>query len=157
MKDRFMRSTQISLAIIIIDQLTKWLMFFSNRSYVITSYISFELTYNRGISWGLFASHLSSVFFIVSLLIATLTGLLGVYAYIRYRKGKGIIPEVLIISGSCSNLLDRVIHGGVIDFIVLHYNNLAWPVFNIADVCVVLGVTALFVRQLKEHEPRPKV
>ena len=145
-----------AVLVVLVDQATKWLILVSNPPYYLMRYLTLELTFNRGISWGLFSRSSSEVFLTVSILIAVLTLILGMYAYGRYRKGLAIVPEVLIIAGSCSNLIDRVIHGGVVDFIVVHYETYFWPVFNIADMCIVIGVMGLFFRQLTEKELHPK-
>ena len=47
---------------------------------------------------------------------------------------------VLIFSGAIGNLIDRVLHKEVIDFIDLFINNQHWPAFNIADSCITIGV-----------------
>jgi signal peptidase II len=62
------------------------------------------------------------------------------YAYHQYLCGNSIIGEVCVVTGSLSNLIDRVVYHGVIDFIILSYNDFSWPVFNIADTIIVLGV-----------------
>jgi len=71
------------------------------------------------------------------------------FAYYNYKQGNNIAAEVCIIAGSISNLIDRVIYGGVIDFIILSYGSLSWPVFNVADAMIVLGVILLLLKYEK--------
>jgi len=65
------------------------------------------------------------------------------HAYYNYARGASVIAETLIIAGSVSNLIDRAVYGGVVDFVLLSYGTMSWPVFNIADVAIVMGVGLL--------------
>src|SRR6266852_8078932 len=141
----------LALGILILDRITKFIAlaccFDAPRH--ISSFLSFEVTLNRGVSWGMFHSNNDIVFVIVSLIIMMITAMLCWFAYYNYKQGRTIIAELCIIAGSLSNLVDRVLYGGVIDFIVLSYGNLYWPVFNIADVMIVLGVCLLLLKYEK--------
>ena len=131
--------------IFIVDRITKMaaLVCCKEGSYKVNQFLSFDLLFNRGISWGMFHSSSDLVFLSVSLVTAIITAALCWYAYYNYRQGASIVAEVCIIAGSFSNLVDRVVYNGVIDFIVLSYGDLSWPVFNIADAVIVLGVGIL--------------
>lgn len=131
--------------IFIIDRATKLaaLAHCLQGSYIVNQFLSFEVVFNRGISWGMLHSASDVVFGIVSLIIAIVTGALCWYAYHNYKSGNPIIGEVFIIAGSLSNLIDRVVYNGVVDFIILSYGDVSWPVFNIADAAIVLGVGLL--------------
>ncbi len=115
----------------------------------VNSFLSFEVVFNRGISWGMFHSQSDVLFFIVSAIIAIITAVLCGYAYHNYMRGNVIAAEVCIIAGSCCNLIDRVMYGGVVDFIILSYGQLTWPVFNIADAVIVFGVGLFLLRYEK--------
>jgi signal peptidase II len=141
----------LATTIFIIDGATKlaalaWCM---DSPRIINSFLSFEVVFNRGISWGMFHSQSDVLFFVVSAMIALITVMLCGYAYQRYMQGHVIVAEICIIAGSCCNLIDRAMYGGVIDFIILFYNNLSWPVFNIADAVIVLGVSLFILRYEK--------
>jgi signal peptidase II len=148
MKNQINKYAILALTIFIIDRATKlaalaWCM---DNTCTINSFLSFEVVFNRGISWGIFHSQSDALFFVVSLIIALITALLCWYAYQRYMQGNAIAAELCIIVGSCCNLIDRVLYGGVIDFIILSYNNVSWPVFNIADAVIILGVGLFILR-----------
>ena len=51
----------------------------------------------------------------------------------------------LIFGGGLGNLVDRVIYGEVIDYILLYYRDFYWPAFNLADSCISVGVVLLAV------------
>ncbi len=114
------------------------------------TYVSFELVFNRGISWSFFHARSDAVFVIVSIAIVCITALLGVYALMRWRQQRLIIGEVWVLAGSVSNIVDRILYRGVIDFIELSYNGFVWPLFNIADVCIVVGVGMMLIQQYRE-------
>ncbi len=131
----------IFLTIILLDRSTKWYALHAwSTEYRVTSFLSFVLTFNRGISWGLLSSPDTFFFILISSLIIAVTVGLTVSAYRRFRQNLPIYGEVLVIAGSCSNILDRFLYGGVIDFILVHAGNFSFPVFNCADCFVVLGV-----------------
>lgn len=56
----------------------------------------------------------------------------------------------LILGGAIGNLIDRMVHGYVIDFILLYYKNWQWPAFNLADSAICLGVIFLIPNLLKK-------
>ena len=134
----------LALIIFILDRVTKLIaLHFLQIPIFVNRFLSFELVFNRGISWGFFYSTIHGWFLVVSMVIAAITALLCLHAYRAYQKGKSIVGYVCIITGSVCNLIDRCIYGGVIDFILLSYNSFSWPVFNIADAIIVCGVGLL--------------
>lgn len=131
-------------SILILDRITKLLaLSYCIERCSINSYLSFEVIYNRGISWGLFYSSSNYVFAGVSLAIAAITAIVALDIFIRSRSQLPILGEVLVVAGSCANLFDRAWYGGVVDFIGLSYGSYIWPLFNIADICIVLGVVIM--------------
>ena len=56
----------------------------------------------------------------------------------------------IIIGGAIGNLIDRVLYGAVVDFIDLHYQNLHWYVFNIADIYISIGCILLILFEIKK-------
>lgn len=127
--------------IFIADRVTKqWALCCAQEPYVINDLLSFELMLNRGVSWSMFHSESSLIFGVVTLAVIGIAALLSYYAYTRYRAGISIAGELLILAGALSNIVDRVMYHGVIDFIVCTYNSWTFPVFNIADVAIIGGV-----------------
>jgi len=141
----------LSACIIILDQLTKGcaLKYLAEGSRHVNSWLSFNLVFNRGISWGMFSSSETVPFLLVTGIIACVTFIVAAIAYAGYLNGRAILGELLLVSGSVSNLIDRFVHGSVIDFIHLSYKNWSWPVFNIADMAIVLGVMLIIIKQYK--------
>tara|TARA_E500000178_G_scaffold69924_1_gene67591 strand:- start:3692 stop:3880 length:189 start_codon:yes stop_codon:yes gene_type:complete len=56
----------------------------------------------------------------------------------------------MIIGGAIGNLIDRVLYGAVVDFIDLHYQNLHWYVFNIADIYISIGCILIILFEIKK-------
>lgn len=132
------------LIILVSDRLTKgWALSLGYKEKIINNILSFSLAYNRGLSWGMLSSKSQIAFGLVTLLTIVITLALIVYLIYRYRLNY-IIGEIMVVSGSVSNIIDRFFYPGVIDFISLHYKSVYWPLFNIADIAIVIGVVIMF-------------
>jgi signal peptidase II len=141
----------LGIAIFAIDRFTKQVAL---ANFVIpqpiNSWLTFELTLNRGISWGILHSHSSLFFVLLSAVIVAMVLILAVYAFFRWSRGFYIIGETLALSGALSNIFDRVVYGGVIDFILFTVNGCApFGIFNIADICIVTGIFIIFIGSYK--------
>ena len=139
--------------IFIVDRVTK----FAALSYCIdpiyyNDFMSCQLTFNRGISWGMFHSSNDRIFWVVSFIIGTLTVGLLIYAIQRARAGFLVIGETLVVTGSFSNIIDRIFYQGVIDFMQLSYHEWIWPSFNVADCCIVVGVGIMFIQHMRSPQ-----
>ena len=123
------------VALFIIDRVGKWLALHilpEEGVFAIPDVVGFVLERNEGISYSIpFDPTLITV--VVSLIIVVLAAA----AAVAYRKQNFqlVAPLVIVIFGAFSNLLDRLQHGYVVDYIILT----SWPVFNIADVMVSVG------------------
>jgi len=131
-----------ALLIVILDQFTKFLVkqnFQLNQSIPIIKNI-LHLTYitNTGSAFGLFKGlNWFFVFFSVIVIIA-------IFYYLKkIVKSRKLLQFAagLLLGGTIGNLIDRVAYGAVIDFIDFRI----WPVFNIADSAVTIGVIILIV------------
>ena len=70
-----------------------------------------------------------------------------------YFQTKNILEKwgfVFIIAGALSNIIDRIINGFVIDFILLHYKDFYWPAFNFADIYISIGVGIIVLQLLND-------
>jgi signal peptidase II len=135
----------------ILDRITKYIaLSYCSQVQRADSLISCYLSFNRGISWGMFHSDNEMPFLVVSLVITGITLALASYAAIRYMNHQLILGEILVLAGSCFNLVDRFMYGGVVDFILLSYGGWSFPVFNCADVCIVIGIGLIFFEHYGE-------
>lgn len=133
-----------------IERITKlFAVYMPITGYRITDYLSFELVYNRGASWGIFHSSSDAIFWLITGGVVIITIALIGYAIMRLRSGFLVVGEVMVIVGSLSNIMDRFLYNGVIDFIELSYKGWAWPSCNGADICIVIGVMSMLLEQEK--------
>ncbi len=127
--------------LLILDFFTKyWAVSSLDRSVYMAPFLSFELVYNRGISWSLFASDEAFFFNGLTIFIGCFLFGLSWYATKRREEGYCTLGETLAIVGGTGNFIDRLYYGGVVDFIHLSYGGWSFPIFNIADICIVVGV-----------------
>ena len=131
----------LSNIIFIIDRVTKnYAIVFDGATTPVLPGLSFVYVKNRGISWGMLYAHSSWVFLLTAIMISVIIGALGVYTYQRWQLNRAIMGEVFVLTGAISNLIDRIVHAGVIDFIELSFYGWNFPVFNVADIAIVIGV-----------------
>ena len=102
----------------------------------------FDLTYaeNTGAAWGMMSGKSTLLSVVVGLVLAAMC------IYLFFIKETGVVWHIclpLIIAGGGANLVDRIWHGFVTDY--LHVAFIDFPVFNFADCCVVVGCLVLMV------------
>lgn len=131
--------------IFIFDRITKsWALGLLNQKNI-NPFLSFDLAFNRGINWGLFHSDKTITFAILNSIIVLIIGML-VYKIIKsLQRGKLDLGYTLIAAGAFSNLWDRLMYGGVIDFIILQWSRWSWPAFNIADAMIITGIGLVMI------------
>jgi len=153
---RYLVLITIALAIIFLDQVTKFLIHHSMRlheSIVVVEGL-FAITYirNPGAAFG-FLANLGDQFrfyFFVTVSIAALV-FLGILFYRTPRED--LLTQVgisLVVGGAFGNLIDRLRLGEVIDFLDFFIGPYHWPAFNVADSAISIGL-ALLILQLFLH------
>lgn len=134
-----------------IDRITKaWAMNNARDSIEINQFLSFDLVVNRGVTAGMLQSENPIWFTILSIIIGAIIVGLALYTCYRWHYGHNILGEMLTIAGAASNLLDRYWFQGVIDFIHVTFLEYSFPVFNCADIGIVLGVAIMFYLHWRE-------
>ena len=139
------------LILIFLDQVTKWWII----NYImqpikilpITPFFNIVLTWNSGISFGIFSNQGSFSVIILSTLATLIVFFLAVWLIKAVNK-KLIIGLICIIGGAIGNIIDRVYHGAVIDFLDFHIKSYHWPAFNVADSCIFIGATLIILDSL---------
>jgi signal peptidase II len=136
------------LLLFLVDRVSKYAAVrFCVDRVLVNQHIAFELVFNRGVSWSLLKS--SSAFYF-GLLTLFIIGLTLFVAWDAWQEARG---HVLVLAGSTSNIIDRFIYGGVIDFIECSYSRWCWPTFNFADMYIVLGILyLLFAAREQDQE-----
>lgn len=130
----------LAVVVILLDQLTKVLML-NRQITIIPNLLEFTYTENTGGAFGIASSKL----FLIILVSILILGI--IFKFIKEREtqiDKNVLLSLyLILAGGISNLIDRVFRGYVIDFIDI--NILNFPNFNIADICITLGIFVLII------------
>ena len=108
----------------------------------ITGFLAIVLVWNRGMSFGLFNVGDPLVPWILGVVaVAVAIGL--VWWLARAHRWLVIAGLGLVLGGAIGNLVDRLLYGAVVDFVLLHAGRWQWPAFNLADSAITLGVIAL--------------
>ena len=136
--------------VVILDQLSKTaiLAFFGERIFggreTVTSFFNLALTYNRGISFGLFNGGAGLNALVFSLAAAAIVAVL-IYWLSRVSTPFLAVAIGLIIGGAVGNVIDRLRIGAVVDFLDFHLGAVHWPAFNLADSAICIGVAAMLL------------
>ncbi|MCB9492736.1 MAG: signal peptidase II [Epsilonproteobacteria bacterium] len=138
------------------DRLTKmWALYsLADQAITIGPFLTFELEWNKGVSFGLFSQLSSHTAYYALMTSIGLCCLFFMYlACSNYKKQINVLSEVLVLAGALSNVVDRFTYGAVIDFIQIHAGTWYWPTFNVADACIVVGIFGILLRELVLAEP----
>lgn len=134
-----------------VDQGSKWLVLLfvmdPPRVIPLTSFFNLVLTWNSGISFGMFSNGGEWGVWIFSSLAIMIVALLFYWLF-RAKTNKATIALGLIIGGALGNVADRFIHSAVMDFLDFYYLGFHWPAFNAADSFITIGATVLIVDSL---------
>jgi signal peptidase II len=145
-----LRGLATAVVVVILDQLSKAavLAHFAGRAFgdreTVTSFFNLVLTYNRGISFGLFNGGTGANGLVFSLAAAAIVAALIVWLS-RASSPFLAVAIGLIIGGAIGNVIDRLRLGAVVDFLDFHVGALHWPAFNLADSAICVGVAAMLV------------
>ena len=133
-------------AVIALDQWSKWLVKSSFNLYqskpVIQDFFHFTYVTNDGMAFGLSLPGGKHVLLVMTLL---LTGFIVGFLW-KEKDGHPFVKYglALILSGAIGNLIDRIVHGKVVDFMDFMIGDFHWYIFNVADSAVTIGM-ALFI------------
>lgn len=134
-------------AALITDQVSKYVMLSilqntPNGVIPVLPFLDAALVWNKGVSYGFLqaGSTMASLALIAMSLVIT-----GIMAYFLWHESArwARFAYALIISGAMGNVIDRALHGAVIDFISPHAFGYHWYVFNVADIWISCGAALL--------------
>nr|WP_263432671.1 MULTISPECIES: signal peptidase II [Metabacillus] len=141
----------IAVIIIGIDQVTKWLivknMELGESITVIENFIYITSHRNRGAAWGILQGQMWFFYIITTVVI------IGIIYYIqKYTKENKVmgIALGLMLGGAIGNFIDRLFRKEVVDFINTYIFSYDFPIFNVADSALCVGVVLLFIQMLLE-------
>ncbi len=136
----------IAVLCVVADRLTKNFALIlkdgSSRTFI-KNVIDFVYLENRGAAFGIM-QNARAVFIVIT--VAVLVGV-AAYIFVKKPKNKLLLSSLgLIAGGAVGNLIDRIMQGYVVDFIETTFMD--FPVFNVADICVCIGVALLILYML---------
>lgn len=151
MKRQYYIGTSLFIAIIILilDQITKFVIASSMRigdSFeVIPGFLNITSHRNNGAAWGILSGKMS-YFFIITIIILIVL----IVFYIKEAKYNLFmqIALSLLFAGALGNFIDRLFHGEVVDFIDTYIFGYNFPIFNVADSSLTIGVILIIITLL---------
>jgi signal peptidase II len=147
----------VSAAIVIADQITKWLVlehFAPGARVELTGFFNLVLVFNKGAAFSLLSD---AAGWQTPLLVAFALGAAAVVTVLLVRSpGRRVFCAglALVLGGALGNVIDRLRLGQVVDFLDLHAAGWHWPAFNVADSAITVGAVLLILDGFRHHERR---
>ena len=149
----------LSVVVIALDQVTKWIAVDTLQMYqqvpIIDGLFSFTLAYNTGAAFSFLADASGWQRWLFAGIAVVVSVVLCVWlARLDRARRMEAIALALILGGALGNLYDRVVHGKVTDFILVHWQQ-SWffPAFNIADSAITVGAALLLLDMFFGRKP----
>ncbi len=114
---------------------------FSDNTLYVNDFVNFHLVWNTGIGFGFLSTNSNLIYNSITIIIALVIFFLF-YLIVKSENIDKILFS-LILGGAIGNFYDRLVYFAVPDFIDIHYNNIHWFTFNIADIFITLGIIIL--------------
>ncbi|HIU22581.1 MAG TPA: signal peptidase II [Candidatus Fimihabitans intestinipullorum] len=144
--------TILALCCVVLDQFVKWIIThmidFMEQIFVIPDFFYITNVRNYGAAWSILDGNRAFFIFMAFFCLALIY-----YFFIYHQKlsKREVLGYGLLIGGIIGNLIDRMILGYVVDYIGLIFFGYHYPVFNIADVCIVGSVFIILYHFWKER------
>lgn len=141
-----MRYYIIAFIIIMIDQLTKWWvvanMELRESITIIENFFYITSHRNTGAAWGILAGQMGFFYIITTIVVIVIVFYIQKYAKDSLLTGTSL---ALILGGAIGNFIDRLFRKEVVDFFDVYIGSYDYPIFNIADSALVIGVILVFI------------
>lgn len=131
----------ISLLLIVIDQVVKILVIsklaLQQSITIINNFFNITYVRNTGAAWSILSGN------VLLLIMISVLALVTIYYYLIKDKDLNkidIVSYSMLIGGIIGNLIDRIVHGYVIDYLDFKIFNYNFPIFNIADTLIVISI-----------------
>lgn len=154
LRNVFLLSAAISLFLYVLDQITKEIivrtMPLYSREVIIPGFFNLTSVRNRGAAWGLFAG---KQWFLLTVSFLALLCIIFFFRKLTCDFKERIVALMLLCSGIIGNCTDRFFRNEVVDFLDFHLGKYHWPSFNVADICICVGVGLFVLSSLIRPEP----
>jgi signal peptidase II len=155
MKESGWRWLPLTVVMIVIDQITKWLIvqhFSYGERLNLLPVLDLTLAYNPGAAWSFLAAESGWQRWMFTGLSIAVSIALVVWLRRLKARSQGLLACALslILAGALGNVIDRIRFGHVIDFILVYWDEHAFPIFNVADSAITIGAAMLLLDALLE-------
>lgn len=137
----------ITMLLVVIDQISKELiniyLRLNESIKIINNFFYITNAHNEGAAWSILSGN------ILFLIIITF---ISIYLIHKYTKEYNGIFKYILYGGIIGNLIDRIFYGYVRDFIDFRIFNYNYPVFNISDICIFIGIFILVIKIVKDEK-----
>lgn len=131
----------ISLLFVVIDQIVKILVIsklaLQQSITIINNFFNITYVRNTGAAWSILSGN------VLLLIMISVLALVAIYYYLIKDKELNkidIVSYSILIGGIIGNLIDRIVHGYVIDYLDFKIFNYNFPIFNVADTLIVISI-----------------
>lgn len=131
----------ISLLFVVIDQIVKILVIsklaLQQSITIINNFFNITYVRNTGAAWSILSGN------VLLLIMISVLALVAIYYYLIKDKELNkidIVSYSMLIGGIIGNLIDRIVHGYVIDYLDFKIFNYNFPIFNVADTLIVISI-----------------
>ena len=143
----------VSAAVILLDQLSKWLVAGHLAVYDsirVLPVFNLVLIHNPGAAWSFLASASGWQRWFFTILALVVSAAIVVWLRVLPRRDFRwrSCALALVLAGALGNVIDRLWHGYVIDFLQFHYQGWYYPAFNLADSAITVGAAMLILEGL---------
>jgi signal peptidase II len=148
-----LRYLLVSLAVVVLDQWTKWLvevhLAHHSAQPIVPGFLNLTHVRNTGVAFGLFASHgMSASWMLTGLGLLALSAVSVYFGYASPHDRGLLVALALVVGGAIGNIIDRIASGAVTDFIDVYVGSHHWPSFNIADAAISIGIALMAIDSL---------
>ena len=137
----------ITMLLVVMDQISKELiniyLRLNESIKIINNLFYITNAHNEGAAWSILSGNT------LFLIIITFISIYLIHKYTKEYKG---IFKYILYGGIIGNLLDRILYGYVRDFIDFRIFNYNYPVFNISDICIFIGMFILVIKIVKDEK-----
>lgn len=146
-----------SLLVLLLDQWTKWLIVKKMNVHesitVIDRFLYITSHRNKGAAWGILQDQMM-FFYIITVIVV-----IGIiyFMHVHAKNDKFLLLSFsLILGGAIGNFIDRLLRKEVVDFLDIYIFTYDYPIFNIADSALVIGVIILIITTIFEENKKGK-
>ena len=136
----------IALLVCVADQATKYLamQYLVHSEIAIAPFLNLSLAFNTGAAFSFLsgAGGWQNLFFVLVAFVVSVV-ILFMFRRLGANDRQVAVALMLVLGGAAGNVIDRVHHGYVVDFIDVYYHAWHWPTFNLADSAITLGAILL--------------